>query len=416
MRRVKILKTSLKLLVIGERNSHGLGKDGLVVFDDVGYGKIQDQLRLEGYKVFGGSELGERLELDRSFGQKIFQQYGMTVVPLISFADSREAIEYVRLHPKKWVVKFNNQSSKSYTYVGYLEDGSDVVNLLQTYIINSEEINSAVTLQEQIEGVEVGVGRYFNGNDWVGPVEINFEHTRLFPGDIGPITSEMGTVAWFEEPENCRLYLETIDALKPFLQEANFRGDFEVNFIVNDSGIYPLEATTRFGSPIVHLHSEMLITPWAELLYALAAGENIDVKWKRGFGIVAMLATPPFPYAFGSREHSCYGTNIIIEETTEKNLQHIHFEEIGKNEHGQLYVSDSRGYVLFVTAQADSISTARRRVEKVLQSIHIPRSFYRNDIGVRVFKRDLPYLLERGLIKEPSPQNQFEVRVMINKQ
>ena len=30
-----------------------VGKDGLIVFDDVGYGKIQDDLRKDGYTVFG---------------------------------------------------------------------------------------------------------------------------------------------------------------------------------------------------------------------------------------------------------------------------------------------------------------------------------------------------------------------------
>ena len=35
-----------------------VGKDGLIVFDDVGYGRTQDKLRKEGYIVFGGSEMG----------------------------------------------------------------------------------------------------------------------------------------------------------------------------------------------------------------------------------------------------------------------------------------------------------------------------------------------------------------------
>ncbi|MDP2692946.1 MAG: hypothetical protein Q8O88_04875, partial [bacterium] len=62
-----------------------VGKDGLIIFDDVGYGKMQDRLRDKGYLVVGGSELGDKLELDREFGQKIFAEHGLKTVPLKDF-------------------------------------------------------------------------------------------------------------------------------------------------------------------------------------------------------------------------------------------------------------------------------------------------------------------------------------------
>ena len=39
-----------------------VGKDGLIVFDDVGYGEVQDALRSDGYQVVGGSGEGDRFE------------------------------------------------------------------------------------------------------------------------------------------------------------------------------------------------------------------------------------------------------------------------------------------------------------------------------------------------------------------
>ena len=50
-----------------------IGKDGLIIFDDTGYGEIQEELRKDGYIVFGGSKLGDKMEMDRSYGQKIFK-------------------------------------------------------------------------------------------------------------------------------------------------------------------------------------------------------------------------------------------------------------------------------------------------------------------------------------------------------
>jgi hypothetical protein len=138
--------------------------------------------------------------------------------------------------------------------------------------------------------------RYFNGKNWVGPIEINLEHKRFFPGNLGPMTSEMGTLAWYTDNEDEFLFQTILQPFTEFLRSANFRGDFEINCIANADGVYPLEATTRLGTPIIHLQQELHESSWAEFLYAVAKGEDYNLKWKKGYGIVILLAVPPFPY------------------------------------------------------------------------------------------------------------------------
>src|SRR3989344_3936686 len=80
-----------------------VGKDGLIIFDDVGYGQEQEQLRSSGYNVFGGSTSGDRLEFDRDFAQGIFAEYGLKIMPIKTYNTVQAALVYVENNPKAWV-------------------------------------------------------------------------------------------------------------------------------------------------------------------------------------------------------------------------------------------------------------------------------------------------------------------------
>ena len=378
-----------------------VGKDGLIVFDDADCGKIQDSLRKKGYRVFGGSKLADSLEKDRDLGHKIFKEYGLKTTELKSFDDIEEAIIYIKNNPKKWVAKFNTYGSKVLTYIGEYESGKDTINILKNYLNNNKINREKITLHERIEGVEMGVGRYFNGTDWVGPIEINFEHTKLFPDDVGPVTSEMGTLAWYDSDENNKLFVEVLKKLKPYLQKINFRGDFEINCIVNETGAYPLEATARLGTPIIHLHTELHLSPWGEFLYAIADGKDYDLKYKKGFGIVNLIACPPFPYEEKKFNDNMYGVNIYLDELDEKEKSSLHFEgvamRVGKD-HGQYFISSKDGFIAYTTAVADTVEDARQKSLGLIKKIVIPKAFYRNDIG-KDFEKRLPELKKWGYVK-----------------
>jgi phosphoribosylamine---glycine ligase len=379
-----------------------VGKDGLIVFDDTGWGKTQDSLRKKGFNVFGGCEYGDRIEEDREYGQKIFKECGLQTVPLKDFRDMDDAVRYIYKNPAPWVIKHNDHSSKFLTYVGKFADGRDVISVLKNYLHNKYINRERITLHERIDGIEIGVGRYFNGTDWVGPIEMNVEHTRLFPGDTGPVTSEMGTVVWYDDNENNKLFVEVLNKLKPFLTKINFKGDFEINCIINKNGVYPLEATARFGTPVIHLQAELHLSPWGEFLLAIAKGEQYNLKYKKGFGVVNLLAAPPFPYGNHSNKDTLYGVNVyFLDNMSEEEKKHIYYEDIAlrtnnKNNEEQLYISNTDGYIMYTTAVAETIKEAREKSLNIAGKILIPKVFYRNDIGKNFEEKQLPKLKDWG--------------------
>ncbi len=378
-----------------------VGKDGLIVFDDVGYGKMQDSLRNKGYNVFGGTELGDKLENDREYGYNIFKKYGIKTVKLKDFDNMDEAVLFIKKHPGPWVIKQNNHAPKTLNYTSQFDDGRDAVSVLKNYLQNKYINNERITLQERIVGVEIGVGRYFNGNDWVGPMEINIEHKRFLVGDLGPTTSEMGTLAWYDDNEDNRLFQETLAKLKPFLKKIKFKGDMEINCIVNENGAFPLEATSRFGSPIVHLHSEIHNSPWGEFLYSIANGKSHNLQWKKGFGIVVAITVPPFPYAKKEKHNIAYGMKIFFDKLSPEEWKHVHFEEVSKRIHGnenEYYISDNRGYVVYVTGMGDTVERARKNTYDIIEKIVIPKMVYRNDIGSRFIEESEMKLKKWGYL------------------
>lgn len=381
-----------------------VSRDGLIVFDSCSHGKVQDQLRAKGYAVVGGCELGNKLENDRAYGAAVFAQCGIKTVPLRNFKCISDAIRFVKKNRGMWVIKQNGSGTglKGLNYVGMREDGEDVIDVLTSY---QDPYDGVISLQQKIEGVEIAAGRFFNGIDWVGPIEINLEHKKYFPGDLGPTTSEMGTVAWYDDDEGNRLFSETLAKMKPFLQKIGFRGDIGINCIVNRQGAFPLEATPRFGSPIIHLMHELHESPWGEFLTALALGRPYNLRYKRGVGIVVVVTVPtsmPFPFTKKERYVSPKNLRIHFADALKSDLNHVFFEDVSRrstNGKDEYYISDDRGYVLYVTGFGDNVKVARSNAYAIIRQIHIPKMFYRNDIGIKFLETDRNSLVEYGYLK-----------------
>jgi len=383
-----------------EKELGWVGKEGLIVFDNIGYGKKQDELRQDGYRVFGGCEEADKLEGDREYAIEVFNSCGIKTIPVLNF-NIPEAIDFVKNNPGEWVIKQNGSDNKTINYVGEEKDGSDVIDVLESYLKEKDSVGSNISLQKKIIGEEIGVGRYFNGNDWVGPIEMSVEHKKLFPGDLGPSTSEMGTLGWYDDDiEGNKLYNETLAKMKPYLQKIDFRGDMEINCIVNEDGAFPLEPTPRFGSPAVHLHTEIHSSPWSDFLLAIADGVSFDLKWKRGWGLVLLMAAPPFPYFHDKNQIiTSEWLKIKFGPHAKDNFDHIHFENISISDKNDYYISDKQGYILYVTGIADTVDLVRENVYSLAKDIKIPKGYYRNDIGLKFVSQSLPKLKTWGYIK-----------------
>lgn len=378
-----------------------VGKNGLIIFDDTGYGKIQDKLRKDGYLVIGGSGDGDDLELNRKYGQEIFKNCGIKLSADFETKafTIKTAISFIKKNKGKWVLKQDNHD-EAFTYIGEKDDASDMLNLLENYKDRFGE-NYRCSLQRKVSGVEIAIGRFFNGNDWVGPLVFNIEHKHFCNDNIGPLGGETGTLMWYEKNENKKLFKNTLAKLRPQLQKSDYKGYVDINCIVVDKNTaYPLEITSRFGSSTNEMQSEIQVSPWNEFFVAMAKGEGYNLKYKKGYGLAVALTVPPFPYKTSDKSLSQKGVNIFFDKRlTKEDLLHIHFEEVSlKKEKEKYYVAGNTGYVIYVTGSGKNVYEARKKVYELINKIIIPKMFYRTDIGLRFVKNDRKLLKEWGWI------------------
>ncbi len=369
----------------------------VIVFDDVlGMGAWAAELRQRGKAVVGGTPYTDRLEDDRSFGQTELKKHGISILPFEEFDGFEQAIHHIENNPAAYVIKPSGeaQNVKRLLFVGQEDDGKDVIQVLETYQRLYADQIKIFQLQKRVTGVEVAVGAFFNGHEFITPVNINFEHKRLFPGNIGPSTGEMGTLMYWSAPN--RLYNRTLKRLEERLREEHYVGYIDLNCIVNSQGIYPLEFTSRFGYPSIMIQQAGMITPIGAFLAALAEGQSIQLKTRTGFQVGVRLVVPPYPYqdmeAFKAMSKDAV---VLFKKNT---FEGVHIEDV-RLENDAWLITGMSGVVVVVVGMGPTVKQAQTQVYSRIKNIMIPNMYYRTDIGDR-WMEDSDRLHNWGYLRE----------------
>ena len=372
-----------------------VGRDGIVVCETAAFGEHADALRADGFAVVGGSAVGDRLEVDRALGQTVMADVGMQTAPTHRFERFAEAIDFVRRKPNRYVYKLSDaESASTRNYVGTLENGADMIAMLHAessrYAAGAQP---EFVLMDFLRGVEVGIGAYFDGDHFLHPACIDWEHKRFFPGDLGELTGEMGTVVSYRN--SARLFECTLGLIAPLLRDARHHGYININTIVNDDGVFPLEFTSRFGYPGFAICDALHVDGWDVLLQKMARGKSDSFRTRDGFAVGVVLTVPPFPYEFGYAELS-RGRPIFF-DGIEADDDALHFGEVERGSDG-LITSGSLGYVAVATGLGESVQEAQSRTYATLRKVVVANARYRNDIGDRLIREDWATLKRLGWV------------------
>ena len=374
------------------------GEDGAILIETASLGEIQNQLRRDGFNVIGGSALGDRLENDREYGQAALRSVGLQTAQAREFTSFDDACDFVEKTRRRYVFKLNGSEwSSTRGYVGALQNGQDMIAFLRaTQRSWPSDDQPSFVLMDHLSGVEVGVGAFFNGERFLSPANLDWEHKRFFPGDIGELTGEMGTVVTYRGAE--RMFNETLSRLAPMLRESGYCGYINLNTIVNGEGIWPLELTCRFGYPGFPILDSLHRCGWDEIFGALIHRDRDSFPTHDGYSVGVVMTVPPFPYSHG---YDSLGKGMPIcfaEDIDATDRESLHYGEVDMRD-GQLVTAGMIGYIMVVTGIADTIEAARTAAYTRVRKVIIPNARYRADIGVRLLEQDLAEMRRLGLMQ-----------------
>ena len=373
------------------------GKDGAILFETASLGETQDELRRDGFNVIGGSALGDRLENDREYGQSVLRSVGLRTAKSHEFTNFDEAIDFVAKSRGRYVFKLNGSEwSSTRGYVGAMENGQDMLALLRaTQRTWPAGDPPSFVLMDHVSGVEVGVGAFFDGERFLSPANLDWEHKRFFPGDIGELTGEMGTVVTYRGAE--RMFNDSLARIASLLRESGYCGYVNLNTIVNEDGIWPLELTCRFGYPGFPILDSLHRCGWDQIFRSLIQRDGESFPTHDGYSVGVVITVPPFPYAHGYDALGKGRPISFADDLDECDRRSLHFGEVDERE-GQLVTAGMIGYIMVVTGVADSIEAARETTYSRVRKVFIPNARYLNDIGVRLIERDLDEMRRLGLV------------------
>jgi phosphoribosylamine--glycine ligase len=368
------------------------GPEGCVLFENVGlgYGEIQDRLRRDGFNVIGGGSYGTRLETDRAYAQGVLADLDLKTAPVFEFFDADEAKRLIDKRPARYVLKSNGADVAS--FVGRDKAGADVRAALAA---GGKITASSFILMDFVEGVEMGVGAYFNGENFLEPACLDWEHKRFFPGDLGELTGEMGTVVTYARSQ--RFFDRTLAKMAPLLRANGYCGYINLNTIVSEKGICPIEFTCRFGYPGYAILDPLQKTPWADLFRAMLRRSPLKFDTEPGFAVGIVITTPPFPY-YRDAVPVPVGLPVLFDgDLSPAERRHVHYGEVAL-QNGVLVTSGASGYTLVVTGTGETIAAARDAANALADKVVVANARYRRDIGTRLIEGELAEVEALGLL------------------
>jgi phosphoribosylamine--glycine ligase len=359
--------------------------DTIVIADCTGNGVFCDALRMSGYAVLGGSKIADKLEADRQYATEVMNSCGIKT-PETKFFDSWDEAQAYATDTEDRLV-FKPEGDLSGVVPSYVSSGQeDMLEMLGIYAAQNPKSVPAFALQHWIEGTCISTECWYNSLGFLRPFNHTLERKQLMNGDLGPSGGCSGNVVW--ACEGCEICDATVEKLDSFLNSVRWRGPIDVNAVVNESGVYGLEFTPRFGydaTPTLLL--SLLSIELGEFFAAVAQGTAVEVSLKEDFAAGLRVTVPPWP---SEKFPSDEGVPI----RWLKSFKKFYPYDVMSDAEGNFCTAGGYGITGVALGYGSKIDEACKAAQSIADRIQLADKQYRTDLA-EIFTKDFRRL-QRG--------------------
>lgn len=341
---------------------------------------VADRLRGAGIAAFGPGAAAARLEGSKAYSKQFMDRHQIptAIHRTIDHIDDLEAA--LDSLPPQVVVKASGLAAGKGVIV--CEDRQQARQAATAMLVEGSfgESGRVVVLEERMHGPEVSVLAIVDGTDAL-LLPTAQDHKPLLDGNIGPNTGGMGafcpgTVIGSADLDTIRRTIiePTLEGL--VADQIDYSGVLYAGLMMTKSGPRVLEYNCRLGDPETQPVLLRLTSDFADILEATAdhAPSSASVTWDPRSSLCLVLASDGYPAA--PRKGQLIEGEIF--SGVDDDIQVFH-AGTATGPDGNCVVSGGR--VLGVTALADSLEDAKKRVYDRAAQIQFDGKICRTDIG-----------------------------------
>ena len=236
---------------------------------------------------------------------------------------------------------------------------------------------SKIVIEEFLEGIELSVFFLTDGKSYKILPQAK-DYKRIGEGDTGLNTGGMGAVS--PVPFADELFLKKVEEriVRPTVtglerEQIDYKGFVFAGLINCQGEPYVIEYNVRMGDPETEVVMPRIQSDFLSLLIALSNGtlSQQELEISPSFALTVVMVSGGYPQEY-QKGYPIEGLESVEEKTI---IFHAGTKCVNNG------IVTSGGRVLSLTAMDDSLSKARSRTYRLLDSIRFEHAYFRRDIG-----------------------------------
>ncbi|MGL6105850.1 phosphoribosylamine--glycine ligase [Romboutsia sp.] len=339
---------------------------------------IVDEFEKEGLRIFGPNKECSQLEGSKAFCKEFMVRHNIPTAKYKEYTNLEEAISEIDSFGYPVVIKADGLAAGKGVVIP--ENKEEAIKTLKE-MMSDKKFGSAgdkVVVEEFLKGIETSILAFVD-NESIVPMVSAKDHKKVYNYEQGPNTGGMGTFSPSE------IYTEELskeiqeDVLNKTLEgfkkdSLDYKGILFVGLMITEDGPKVLEYNVRFGDPETQSVLFRLDTDLHEIIEAILENnlKNININYKKEEAVCVMLTSGGYPDNYEK------GNIITGLENLDEDI--VVFHSGTKIVDNKLVTNGGR--VLGVTARANTVNEAAKKIYENIKKINFEGIHYRTDIGM----------------------------------